>query len=357
MRDKSIRKIKTLFIIMVIILLLFSIVSMIAIKKLYDDSFPRYDRPEFTTYFSYTDVSENYECDRVQFESGENKLVGYIYGQENSKGLVVVAHGIGGGADRYLAEIMSFVDNGWRVFTYDCTGSYDSEGKGTTGFPQSVLDLDAALAYIESNKEFSGLPIMLFGHSWGGYAVANVLNYDHDITGVVSVAGVNTAMEVVMEEANNIMGPVSYIEAPYIWAYQKFLYGKTAELSAVNGINKSDVSVMIIHGDGDTTVPYDGSSIISHKDEITNANVIYKTCSKENHNGHCDLFLSDAALEYAAQIDVQYLELYNNYQGEIPYQVERKFYERIDKYLVNELDTDIMNEINSFYEDNLMKTF
>ena len=41
--------------------------------------------------------------------------------------------GIGGGADSYLPQITYFLDQGWRVFAYDATGSFDSEGKTTKG--------------------------------------------------------------------------------------------------------------------------------------------------------------------------------------------------------------------------------
>ena len=62
-----------------------------------------------------------------------------IYGLNNDKGLIVVVHGLGR-ADDYLAQIMYFVDSGFKVFAYDSTGCYDSEGNSIKGFPQAVLD-------------------------------------------------------------------------------------------------------------------------------------------------------------------------------------------------------------------------
>jgi hypothetical protein len=44
--------------------------------------------------------------------------------------------------------------------------------------------------------------------------------------------------------------------------------------------------VIIIHGIKDEAISYYGASIIAYQGEITNPNVIYKTCSAENHNGH-----------------------------------------------------------------------
>ena len=80
-----------------------------------------------------------------------------------------------------LPETMHFVDSGYSVLTYDATGTGASGGSGTRGLAQSALDLDAALTRAEQED----LPILLFGHSWGGYAAAAVLGGSHDVTASV----------------------------------------------------------------------------------------------------------------------------------------------------------------------------
>lgn len=335
-------------------LIVFSIVSMIVVKSMYDKQFPKTTAAEYYAYLSYEDVESSYPRTLVQFESGENTLQGYIYGETNNKGLVVIAHGLGGGAISYLPETLYFVDHGWRVFIYDCTGSYASEGKSTKGLPQSVLDLNAALGYVKSNNSFDNLPIMLFGHSWGGYAVTAILNFDYDITAVASVAGYNSPMGILLEQAKGMLGFFAYMEYPYEWAYQTMLFGKDAKINAVDGINKSqNTAVMIIHGDNDKTINYDGASIISHREEILNPNVIYKTCSTENHNGHSDLLKSEASRLYVEQKNKEYKEIYDNYNGDIPKELKDQFYSNIDKFKTSELDADFMNDINNFFESKL----
>ena len=84
-----------------------------------------------------------------------------------------------------------------------------SEGSGTRGLPQSALDLDAALDYIESDESLNSFPVFLMGHSWGGYAVTAVLNFDHEIAGSVSVAGYNDPMTMISEFADGMMGDSS----------------------------------------------------------------------------------------------------------------------------------------------------
>ena len=334
------------------IVVLFSICSVIVVKATYDKQFQRADKPKFSGYLTYGDV-DGYDRRVVRFRSGNHALTGYVYGERNDKGLVVIAHGLGGGAENYLAETMYFVDNGWRVFSFDCTGSHESEGKGTIGLPQSALDLNSALGYIESDSTLRDLPIMLYGHSWGGYAVAAVLNYGHDIAAAASIAGFNAPMEILFERAEKMMGSIAYLEYPFLWAYQTMLFGRAARLTAVDGINSADTAIMIIHGDKDTTVSYDRTGIIAHQGEITNPNVVYKTCTAENHNGHRSLFRSEAAVEHSNRRNRVYQGLYDLYNGSIPDDVLADYYANTDKTLVSELDASFMDEINRFFERRL----
>ncbi|MCL2810103.1 MAG: lysophospholipase, partial [Treponema sp.] len=152
-------------------------------NKTYSYAFGRIEEiPEgvFHTYITWNDIDKNkYNRENIYFYSGENKLQGFIYGNLNSNGLVIISQGLGNTADHYLNLIMYFVDNGWKVFAYNNTGVSGSEGESVRGLTQSLFDLDAALNYVNSSNDLVGLPVMLVGHSWGGFAVCAVLNYDH----------------------------------------------------------------------------------------------------------------------------------------------------------------------------------
>lgn len=331
--------------------LLFSIISMITVMVIYNNQFPRYDRHDMSVNagLKYEDIKDNYPRELVNFKSGKNKLQGYFYNNNSDLGLIVVSHGIGGGADSYLPQIIYFLDEGFNVFAYDATGSFDSEGKSTRGFPQSLLDLDAALAYINSQKESEDLDVFLFGHSWGGYAVANILHFDHDIAGVVSVSGANSPMDIIIEQGQSMMGDFIIVQYPFLWLYQKILFGEAVNLNAVDAINNSDIPIMIIHGTEDDFVLYDGSSVISHSDEIKRPDVKFISLSSPGKNGHNDLFRSEKALEYIEKINIEYRKLYDSYNRNIPYEKRQEFYRNIDRGLVQDLDTELMGEIVNFF--------
>lgn len=339
------------------LILIFSIISMVVVMFIYNGQFPRYDRHDTTVTagLRYEDLEAQYPRSLVSFKSGNNRLQGYVYGLNQEQGLVVVAHGIGGGADSYLPQITYFVDQGWRVFAYDATGSFDSEGKTTKGFPQALIDLDAALAYINAQEEFADLPILLFGHSWGGYAVANILHYDYEIAGVATVSGANSPMEIIYEQGRSMMGGFINIQYPYLWLYQKILFGKTASLNAVDAINRADVPVLIIHGTEDELVSYEGSSIISNLNVITNPNIRTISLSEPGRCGHNNLFRSDASMDYIDEINIEYRKLYNRYEQNIPYEVKQGFYSKIDRALAQDINRGLMDEIQAFFLESIEK--
>lgn len=342
--------IKTILTTIVILLVAFSIVSFVVIKISFDDMFSRTVMRKYSAYLRYADVEEQYERELLPFMSGENQLQGYLYGAENTKGLVVISHGMGGGAEGYMAETIYFVDHGYQVFGFDNTGCYNSEGKDCGGLSQSVIDLDAALTYIEQEPRFEEIPILLYGHSWGGYAVTAILNYDHQIAASVSVAGYNKPMEMILEWTKGMMGGFAYVEYPYIYLYQRVLFGEDINMSAVDGINSTDTPVLIIHGNEDETVGYEGAGIIAYRDAITNPNVQYLVCDGEKQNDHNKLFMSLDAIEYMDGLQEEYDQLYEQYNEEIPEEVEVDFYAKVDKSRTSRLDENFMQSVISFYE-------
>ena len=163
-------KSRTLRRVLLLALAVYLVCSVAAVQVMNAALFGRADEPDGLT-VRYADVAADYPRQTVTFSSGSAQLTGWLYPAEDAAALVVIAHGLGADAEVYLPETMHFVDEGYSVLTYDATGTGASGGSGTRGLAQSALDLDAALTRAEQED----LPILLFGHSWGGYAAAAVL--------------------------------------------------------------------------------------------------------------------------------------------------------------------------------------
>lgn len=334
----------------VIVLIFAAATAVVAVNM--DRNFGRGDYPDarFTLDLYYDHYRDEQPREEVSFKSGENMLKGFIYGADNDKALLVFAHGLGNVHEGYLKELFWFVDHGWRVFTYDATGSGYSEGEGTRGLPQSALDLDAALTFAESDPRLNDLPVFLMGHSWGGYAVAAVLNFDHDIKGVASVAGYAVPVEMIYEFSSGVAGSARPLLYPSIWLYNKLRFGKYSGLSAVDGINKSDVPVLIFHGTSDETVSYTESAIINHRSEITNPNARFVTLEGVSHSG---MFYTDKATEYKKAFYESRNALYDKYGEEIPEDELIKLYADAERETVNTPNEDLLTQIEQFFNENL----
>ena len=240
------------------------------------------------TYDDFKDVMTRKE---MSFMSGKNKLAGYHYtakpieGREQKRGkaLVIVSHGIGCNMDGYLNRTEWFVKHGYEVFTFDMTGTCLSEGKGLRSLMQSKVDLHNAIEFVKTRKEFEGLPILVYGHSWSGYAVANMLNFGHpELTAVASLSGFNDTWGILRPHAARYVGSLAVMLKPWFKLLERIMYGKTASGNGVTGINAFGGPVLVAHSVDDPTVPIE-SSVYVHRDEIVNPNAEYMLYQDRGH--------------------------------------------------------------------------
>ena len=329
------------------------LIGFIILQGCFNNIFRRSVYDENSVSMKYEDVEWKYKRELISFESGENTLQGYYYGLEESKGLVVISHGLSCGAAIYFTETVYFLEHGYEVFAYDSTGCHNSEGDNCVGLVQSALDLDAALTYIESDDRFDDLPVFLYGHSWGGYAVTAVHNFDHDVQAAVSVAGYSEPMEKIDEWGETIIWKLYALEKPLVIMQQKQIFGDKYNMTAVDGINNTDIPILIIHGTKDEIIPFDGSSIIAHKDEITNPNVEYRVYDKDGKNNHGDMYLNYDAVPAYEERYKYYVELYNANNGVLSEETWYQYNTEMLELKVALLDEEFMQDVLKFYENSI----
>ena len=199
---------------------------------------------------------EGLNCKEYAFPSDKGqKLAGYLYStSETQHGIVVMAHGFGGGHNSYMDAANFFAQNGYYVFAYDATGCDKSEGKGVGGTPQGVIDLDHAISFVEECSDIPDLPIVLFGHSWGGYSVSAVLTYHPEVKAIIECSGFNRSSDMFESGGKSQVGSVIYAMTPFIRIHEKFKYGKYASSTAMKGFESSDASIMIVHSADDEVI-------------------------------------------------------------------------------------------------------
>lgn len=242
-------------------------------RKAIRDVFKRYDERD-------TPIVLDIPHTNITFKSENHQLYGNLFGN-NEKGLVVFSHGLGWGSDEYFPLINALASNGYQVLAYDATGTFRSQGDSTVGINQSVIDLKHALEYVIRNKNLDYSRLFLVGHSWGGYAVAALLNEKkYLVDGIVSLAGSNSTCQMLWHNSEDKFQKAL---VGFGVMYHVLSFGKFAFYTAVKGLNKSQVPALIVHGTNDTIVDLKTTSIVSCRNKIHNPKVEYYLMD-EDHN-------------------------------------------------------------------------
>lgn len=243
-------------------------------------------RCDWTKKRLYVENFEGFKEEKVYFMSGKNKLCGGFYTSEkgiDNGCLLIFAHGIGCGKNNYYNRINYFARKGYTVFAYDVTGCCESEGKGIIGIPQAVIDLDKAINYVLQSMH-KDKKIVLYGHSWGGYAVASILNGDKKdkISAVATMSGFDEPIEILFYQSRTYAGSTMRLAKNHINFASWYKFGRVAKYKSMEGINNFGKPVFIGHSDNDTTVSL-GISILNSKTRCTNPHAEFHLYSGKGH--------------------------------------------------------------------------
>lgn len=256
MKRKS-RKKKILFLVLSVVAVLLIAGDWALSVMVYNENFNR----RFESYeplMLYVDDFDGLRRTKYEFTSDKGQtLAGYMYSWgENQRGIIVMAHGFGGGGhNSYMDCAYYFAQHGYFVFSYDATGNDESGGEGVGGLPQGVIDLDHAISFVEESGNFPNLPIALFGHSWGSYSVCSVLTYHPEVKAVIACSGFNASTDLFESEGKKQIGNGIYLMLPFVRLHEKIQFGGYASNTALNGFSESNAAVMIVHSFDDEIVP------------------------------------------------------------------------------------------------------
>ena len=261
------------------------------------------------------------ETEAVTFPSGENTLSGLLVGT-GSKGVIVVVHGMRSGMDAHFAEADYFAENGYTVLLYDATGTRTSGGSSRESVSYARDDLDAALNYLETTP-LCDLPVYLYGHSSGGYAVATVLDRA-DAAAVL--CAFDDPIDTMCDTAAQYVGFLVQPQRPFLKLWNRIHAGSDANELASDCINETTVPVLIVGASDDAVIPAD-DSLYLHPETITDPNAVYLLWE----GGHSDLWLSPEALAYREAV-----------QNDAP--------ETIDRLRFNAVDPAFLDAVLAFFD-------
>lgn len=335
------------------VLLLFPIATMpIATVVIYESIFSsRYETPDWQE-FSVEEFA-GLQVLRSDFDSPEGeKLAGYLYytQQDAYKGVLVFAHGMGGGGQNgYMPIFHYFAANGYKVFAYDACGNDLSEGDSVEGLPRGVMDLDCAIDHVRNLAGCEDLPMVLLGHSWGAYSVGSVLSLHPEVEAAALMAGFNESENLLYYQSSQFLGPMVDILIPPVYLYEQIKFGaEYTDLSVLGGMAATDARIMVIHSADDTTVPTKYGYDLFYETYCQDARF---TFVRFENRGHGYLFCSEEALAYQKALQAEYEAYVEANGGKDTDAMEEAFMsQNLDKTRYYALDLELMAQILSMFD-------
>ncbi len=327
------------------LIIIFVIVLPCVTMAIYNGEFGR--RYELREYAAYKiEDFPNLELQRCEVISNKgHKLAAYKYQKKGivPKAVLVVVHGLCGSHRNYLDLCHYFANRGYAIFTYDATGNGESEGEKVGGFAQGLADLDHVLTFVKNQAEYNGLPIMLMGHSWGGYCVGSVLKFHPDVKAVVSISGFDTTAGLLKQYSEVHMGKAVTLLMPYVLLYEKICWRKYAGISVCDGFANSKARVMVIHSLDDETIHTENGYGRYYDRFGDDDRFVFKVYTDRAHSYPVN---SDKARMVRTDVKEVYLKVLDE-QGE---DAAKCYIDKVDRREWMELDEPLMQEILMMFD-------
>lgn len=294
---------------------------------------------------------DNLNAHPINFKSDKGQtLNGFLYSGakvDKYKALIVFSHGMGAGHLAYTTEINYFAQKGYLVLAYDNTGTCQSEGKKLKGFAQGIIDLKYAIRYAETRDDLKELPLLLLGHSWGGYSVCNVaaLSPDLEIKGIVAFSPFNSLNRLIADMVKMKTKANIRFMTPFFDIVNLLKFGKTGILRSCDTISSNQIPTLVMHGGNDMTINVQNSPVGLKNRIAENMNARTVLYDSKYHN----VYLSKDAEQYLNDIFAKVASLPENSQE--AYEI----YQSIDYSLITKEDLTVMDTANAFFEECIMK--
>lgn len=249
----------------------------------------RGEDPSNPCYLQFSDYEDALEREDYMCGYYGKAICGYIYTKkgtkmEDSKGLIIFAHGLFGTHIQYLLDISFLVENGYSVLAYDQYGAGLSDGKSQEYLAHGIYVMENVLHDVKKRNINKGLPLFLYGHSWGGYSATGAMRNYPEIKGVIERSGpcnpITAGKDVMKTHAKTYYNVIR----PFYTLSCFLLLGFRFSISALRGPKKNKTTKLLcIQAKNDGMVKYE-HSIAHYFEEHPQSNVEVMVTENGLHN-------------------------------------------------------------------------
>ena len=295
----------------------------------------RYDKEVGFPYYSYSDF-KGLNQEEYTFTNSKGIEIHYFYFYyDNFKDdkIVLFLHGLAPGHAAYFAEINALARRGFKVLALDYTGCGDSKGKILGSINQPTRDVNELLDLLKIEK-----PIVVVGHSLGGYTSLNIINLRKEIKKTVILSG--------FLSAESIIGPIikNKFFSSRILKYEKKVYPEYYDLKNIDYLKTTDDDLFFIQSEDDSMIPYSVS--LKVVEEIDNKNIRTLKVQNRKHNPN----YSDAAINYMNEVFGGYYSLLK--QKKLKTDAEKiNYFKDVSLSKLVEQDEEMFDQIASFINE------
>ena len=295
----------------------------------------RYDKEVGFPYYSYSDF-KGLNQEEYTFINSKGIEIHYFYFYYDSfkdDKIVLFLHGLAPGHAAYFAEIDALARRGFKVLTLDYSGCGDSKGKILGSINQPTRDVNELLDLLKIEK-----PIVVVGHSLGGYTSLNIINLRKEIKKAVILSG--------FLSAESIIGPIikNKFFSSRILKYEKKVYPEYYDLKNIDYLKTTDDDLFFIQSEDDSMIPYSVSLKVS--EEIDNKNIRTLKVQNRKHNPN----YSDAAINYMNEVFGGYYSLLR--QKKLKTDAEKiNYFKDVSLSKLVEQDEEMFDQITAFINE------
>ena len=307
----------------------------IVTKRYLRDLVCRYDKEVGIPYYAAEDFKGLHEESYV-FTNSKGNEVHYFYyyydGYKTDK-ILLFCSGIGCGHIGYLAEINCLAKRGYKVLTLDYTGCGESKGECLGSLNMPTLDVMDLLAFLKIDK-----PLVIVGHSLGGYTALNLSNIRNDVLATVAISPFLSIESIIFSSTH------SKFVTGRVLKYEQKILPQFFGVNNVNYLKKTKDRVFIIQSDDDPIIPY----VISLKviEEFNNPSIKTFKVTKRKHNPN----YLESSVSYMNATFSRYRELIKH-KDIITDEDKVNYFKDISLEKLTEQDEKMFDEIVSFIEN------